>query len=48
LGNARKASAEPAIFRPEIKMDGVCTGVLVHQTRAADAGGLGDLRPCEQ
>jgi mRNA interferase MazF len=36
-------SAQPAIFRPEIEMDGVRTRVLVDQMRAVDAGRLGDF-----
>ena len=35
-------SAQPAIFRPEIEMDGVRTRVLVDQMRAVDASRLGD------
>jgi mRNA interferase MazF len=37
------ASAQPAIFRPEIEMDGVRTRVLVDQMRAVDTGRLGDF-----
>jgi mRNA interferase MazF len=36
-------SAQPAIFRPEIEMDGVRTRVAVDQLRAADASRLGDF-----
>ena len=36
-------SAQPAIFRPEIEMDGTRTLVLVDQMRAVDARHLGDL-----
>jgi mRNA interferase MazF len=36
-------SAQPAIFRPEIEIDGSRTLVLVDQTRAADANLLGDF-----
>src|SRR5690348_11246609 len=36
-------SAQPAIFRPEIEMDGVQTRVLVDQMRAVDASRLGDF-----
>jgi mRNA interferase MazF len=36
-------SAQPAIFRPEIEMDGVRTRVLVDQMRAVDASRLGDF-----
>ena len=36
-------SAQPAIFRPEIEMDGNRTLVLVDQMRAVDAGRLGDF-----
>ena len=36
-------SAQPAIFRPEIEMDGTRTRVLVDQMRAVDAGRLGDF-----
>lgn len=36
-------SAQPAIFRPEIEMDGTRTLVLVDQMRAVDAGRLGDV-----
>jgi mRNA interferase MazF len=35
-------SAQPAIFRPEIEMDGTRTLVLVDQMRAVDASRLGD------
>ena len=35
-------SAQPAIFRPEIDMDGTRTRVLVDQLRAVDATRLGD------
>jgi len=37
------ASAQPAIFRPEIEVDGVRTRVLVDQMRAVDASRLGDF-----
>jgi mRNA interferase MazF len=36
-------SAQPAIFRPEIEMDGTRTRVLVDQMRAVDAARLGDV-----
>jgi mRNA interferase MazF len=36
-------SAQPAIFRPEIELDGTRTRVLVDQMRAVDAAGLGDF-----
>jgi len=36
-------SAQPAIFRPEIEVDGVRTRVLVDQMRAVDASRLGDF-----
>ncbi len=36
-------SAQPAIFRPEIEMDGTRTLVLVDQMRAVDASRLGDF-----
>lgn len=36
-------SAQPAIFRPEIEMDGINTRVLVDQMRAVDASRLGDF-----
>jgi mRNA interferase MazF len=36
-------TAQPAIFRPEIEMDGTRTRVLVDQMRAVDAGRLGDF-----
>jgi mRNA interferase MazF len=36
-------SAQPAIFRPEIDMDGVRTRILVDQMRAVDASRLGDF-----
>jgi mRNA interferase MazF len=36
-------SAQPAIFRPEIEMDGTRTRVLVDQMRAVDASRLGDF-----
>ena len=36
-------SAQPAIFRPEIEMDGARTLVLVDQMRAVDASRLGDF-----
>ena len=36
-------SAQPAIFRPEIEMDGTRTLVLVDQMRAFDASRLGDF-----
>jgi mRNA interferase MazF len=36
-------SAQPAIFRPEIEMDGARTFVLVDQMRAVDASRLGDF-----
>lgn len=35
--------AQPAIFRPEIEMDGTRTLVLVDQMRAVDASRLGDF-----
>jgi len=35
--------AQPAIFRPEIEMDGVRTRVLVDQMRAVDGSRLGDF-----
>jgi len=35
-------NAQPAIFRPEIQMDGTRTLVLVDQMRAVDASRLGD------
>jgi mRNA interferase MazF len=35
-------SAQAAIFRPEIEMDGTRTRVLVDQMRAVDASRLGD------
>ena len=34
-------SAQPAIFRPEIEMEGTRTLVLVDQMRAVDSGRLG-------
>ena len=37
------ASAQPAVFRPEIEMDGTRTRVLVDQLRAVDATRLGDF-----
>lgn len=37
------ASAQPAVFRPEIDMDGTLTRVLVDQMRAVDASRLGDF-----
>ena len=37
------ASAQPAIFRPEIEMDGTRTRVLLDQMRAVDASRLGDF-----
>src|ERR1700751_1489437 len=37
------ASAQPAIFRPEIEMEGVRTRVLIDQMRAVDASRLGEL-----
>lgn len=36
-------SAQSAIFRPEIEMDGVPTRVLIDQMRAVDASRLGDF-----
>jgi mRNA interferase MazF len=36
-------SAQAAIFRPEIEMDGTRTRVLVDQMRAVDASRLGDF-----
>jgi mRNA interferase MazF len=36
-------SAQPAIFRPEIEMDGTRTLVLVDQMRAVDTTRLGDF-----
>ena len=36
-------SAQPAIFRPEIEMNGTRTLVLVDQMRAVDASRLGDF-----
>ena len=36
-------SAQPAIFRPEIKMDGTQARVLIDQMRAVDASRLGDF-----
>ena len=36
-------SAQPAIFRPEIEMDGSRTRVLVDQMRAVDTSRLGDF-----
>ena len=36
-------SAQPAIFRPEIEMDGTRTLVLIDQMRAVDASRLGDV-----
>lgn len=36
-------SAQPAIFRPEIKMDGTRTLVLVDQMRTVDSSRLGDF-----
>jgi mRNA interferase MazF len=36
-------SAQPAIFRPEIEMDGTQARVLVDQMRAVDASRLGDF-----
>ena len=36
-------SAQAAIFRPEIKMDGTRTRVLVDQMRAVDASRLGEF-----
>ena len=36
-------SAQPAIFRPEIEMDGTRTLVLVDQMRAVGASRLGDF-----
>jgi mRNA interferase MazF len=35
--------AQPAIFRPEIEMDGVRTRVLTDQMRAVDASRLGEF-----
>jgi mRNA interferase MazF len=37
------SSAQPAIFRPEIEMDGTHTRVLVDQMRAVDASRLGEF-----
>ena len=39
-------SAQPAIFRPEIEMDGTRTLVLIDQMRAVDATRLGDYAGC--
>jgi mRNA interferase MazF len=36
-------SAQPAIFRPEIEMEGVRTRVLIDQMRAVDASRLSEL-----
>lgn len=36
-------SAQPAVFRPEIEMDGTRTRVLVDQMRTVDATRLGDF-----
>ena len=36
-------SAQAAIFRPEIEMEGTRTRVLVDQMRAVDSGRLGDF-----
>jgi mRNA interferase MazF len=36
-------SAQPAIFRPEIEMNGTRTLVLVDQMRVVDASRLGDV-----
>ena len=36
-------SAQPAIFRPEIEIDGTRTLVLVDQIRAVDSSRLGDF-----
>ncbi len=36
-------SAQPAIFRPEIDMEGARTRVLIDQMRAVDASRLGEL-----
>ena len=36
-------SAQPAIFRPEIEMDGTRTRVLVDQMRAVDVNRLGEF-----
>ena len=36
-------SAHPALFRPEIEMDGTRTRVLVDQMRAVDATRLGEF-----
>ena len=36
-------SARPASFRPEIKVHGTTTRVLVEQARAVDRGRLGEL-----
>ena len=36
-------SAQPAIFRPEIEMDGVRTRILVDLMRAVDLSRLGDF-----
>jgi mRNA interferase MazF len=36
-------SAQAAVFRPEIEMDGIRTRVLVDQMRAVDASRLGDF-----
>jgi len=36
-------SAQPAIFRPEIEIDGTRTLILVDQMRAVDASRLGDF-----
>ena len=36
-------SAQPAIFRPEIEMEGARTRVLIDQMRAVDASRLGEF-----
>jgi mRNA interferase MazF len=36
-------SAQPAVFRPEIEMDGTRARVLIDQMRAVDASRLGDF-----
>jgi mRNA interferase MazF len=36
-------SVQPAIFRPEIEMEGVRTRVLIDQMRTVDASRLGEL-----
>jgi mRNA interferase MazF len=36
-------SAQPAIFRPSVEMNGTATRILVDQMRAVDASRLGDF-----